>query len=237
MKRLPVCFGDFLPHDRSCNGHGTVTACLVRDRCSAFQHHLDDTRGQREVLLRVTPRFTYAQPELIAELDLKVGRLGIRDVLISRAKGRTQTRHIVPTGPSAEDLIQLFVDELSQVSRRKVKPRLGAADVGELFCGPRRNKDLPGVSNVRCIFVRVHSIDYDLVCGIKPKRAYSLVDITIPMQHFELLFSKKERAGFTVVSNELTTTLLDLDRYRCSIAAHRLAAAINGGPLDKPRAS
>jgi hypothetical protein len=229
MKRLPVCFGDFLPHDRSCNGHGTETACLVRDRCSAFQHHLDDTRGQREVLLRVTPRFTYAQPDLIAALDLKVGRLGIRDGLISRAKGRILARRIVPTGPSAEDLVQLFVDELSQASRRKVKPRLGAADVGEIFCISKWR------ACVRCVYVRVHSTDQHLICEIKPKRAYSLVDITVPMLNFELLFSKKERAGLTFTSSESTTTLLDMDRYRCSIAAHRLAAAINGGPLDKPR--
>lgn len=183
--------------------------------------------------MRVTPRFTYAQPDLIAELDLKVGRLGIRDGLISRAKGRILSRHIVPTGPSAEDLVQLFVDELSQASRRKVKPRLGAADVGELFCISKSRTS--NASGVRCVYVRVHSTDQHLICAIRPKRAYSLVDITVPMRNFELLFSKKERAGLTFTSNESTTTLLDMDRYRCSIAAHRLAAAINGGPLDKPR--
>lgn len=235
MKRLPVCFGDFLPQDRSCNGHDKVTACVVRDRCSAFQHHLDDTRGRREILLRVTSRFTYAQPDLIAELDLKVGLLGIRDGLIARAKGRLKSPNVVATGPSAEDLVQLFVDELSQASKRKVKPRLGAADVGEIFCISKSRTS--NASSVRCVYVRVHATDHHLICAIKPKRARSLVDITVPMQHFELLFSKKERAGFTFTSNESSTTLLDLDRYRCSITAHRLAAAINGGPLDKPRST
>lgn len=235
MKRLPVCFGDFLPHDRSCNGHGSVAPCLVRDRCSAFRHLLTESRVEREEHLRVTSRFTYAQPDLIAEIDSRVGRLGIRDGLVSLSKARTSARPVAPAGPSAEDLVQLFVNELSQASRRKLKPRLGAADVGEIFCAPKSRRETS--SSVRRVYVRVHATEHQLICAIKPKRAFSLVDITVPMQHFEMLFSKKERSELTITSGSLATTLIDLDRYRCSIAAHRLAAAINGGPLDKPRTS
>jgi hypothetical protein len=228
MKRVPVCFGDYVQRDKMCNGRNGVAPCLVRDRCSAFRGLLEEGNEKREELIKINRTHAYADHELINRLDRRVAHLGIRDGLVRLARKRQAPMNVNFT-ITANDLFEWFVQQLSKESRRAVVPRKGLAEVGQIFFD--YNPSGAGEYQVYC---RMTEMECAPIASVRLQKRFSRIHVTVPRADFQETFSKKERTALEVEGSEVSTCFKSLDRYQASVVALRVARAINGGRMAMP---
>ena len=222
-RKLPFCFSDYRPRDRSCNGSRHRRPCAVRNQCSAFGIVLKEREQRREEFLIVHPSHTReSRPGLLEMLNREVVRLKITDGLQVIARRGTKSRaKSFAVSFTAMEVCAWFVHRLGVESKRRVAMRMGMAEIGDLFTVGRRDGCV-----IRCRVDAVQCVD---VCEVSLRRRERAIEIESGVEVVDSL-TRRESQTFRFEIADQKVRFFGVDQVESSALAMRISST-----CDLPR--